>query len=156
MNYRLYTFVANHYLSPLQCGLQTAHVVGELSQMHFYRNIFERWAKVDKTIIICAAGNHKGVVDAFEQIRTITVIRADMHLPYSIFHEDEQSMNGMATACGIIVPERIYDAKEIPCVPAEFGFTGSYGFFDPDKFEWSVLSNEETELHKFLKSFRLA
>jgi len=30
-NYRLYSFVANHYLSPLQCGLQTAHVVGELS-----------------------------------------------------------------------------------------------------------------------------
>lgn len=38
MNYRLYTFVAHHYLSPLQCGLQTAHVVSEIaSKLHCIR-----------------------------------------------------------------------------------------------------------------------
>ena len=155
MNYRLYTFVANHYLSPLQCGLQTAHVVGELSREvwssdHRPFEVYVKWATVDKTIIICAAGNHAGVVETFTTLRNLSY---PLHFlaPTAIFHEDEQSMNGMATACGIIVPDRIYDAKPIPDFPYE-----GFGIYDEETFEWSVLSPPEAELHLFLKSFRLA
>ena len=109
MNYRLYTFVANHYLSPLQCGLQTAHVVSELSQFHpnvKQGEAFNRWARNDKTIIICGAGNHRGVVDCYSELDRLASALA---LPYGIFYEDEQSMNGMATACGVIVPQKYWD-----------------------------------------------
>lgn len=106
MNFRLYTFVANHYLSPLQCGLQTAHVVSELSRGHALssaRAAFDEWAAKDKTIIICAAGNHQGVLDCHAEL--VRTGDAALGCPVALFREDEQSMNGMATACGVIVPE---------------------------------------------------
>lgn len=147
MTYRLYTFVANHYLSPLQCGLQTAHVVGELSQKHYFRVTFERWAKIDKTIIICAAGNHKGVSEAFAFLEE-KAEENENGFPVAIFHEDEQSMNGMATACGIIVPEKIYDAG---------AFTGPWhgaiAWYNHRESRYELLNEEETALHKFIKGY---
>lgn len=123
MNFRLYTFVANHYLSPLQCGLQTAHVVSELSSCGFsfssQRETYEQWAAKDKTIIICGAGNHQGVLDCHaELMRTGDALG----LPVALFREDEQSMNGMATACGVIVPQRYWD------VTFEDGIENGLGF----------------------------
>lgn len=112
MQYRLYSFVAHHYLSPLQCGLQTAHVVSEMSR--YGNSIYTNWAENDKTIIICGAGNHAGVMEAFTQLRAHNnaLSHADIcdPLPQALFLEDEQSMNRMATACGIVVPARYYDA----------------------------------------------
>lgn len=110
MNYRLYSFVANAYLSPLQCGLQTAHVVSELSRVRpgtSQAKHFADWAAKDKTIIICAAGNHKGVIECFAELKRTG--GDALGLPVAIFNEDEQSMNGMATACGVIVPEKYWD-----------------------------------------------
>jgi len=153
MNYRLYSFVANHYLSPLQCGLQTAHVVGELAHRSnniepYIFHIFNEWSSKDKTIIICAAGNQAGVLNAFDELATM---QAAIELPIGLFREDEQSMNGMATACGIIVPEKIWGAEmlvdnednEVPYV-----FYTDTGFI--------ALSAEETVVHRFLKYFKLA
>lgn len=111
-NYRLYSFVANHYLSPLQCGLQTAHVVSEMTlwpdRTPKLEDAFGTWAREDKTIIICGAGNHRGVIDCFVELMRINTA---LLLPCAIFHEDEQSMNGMATACGVIVPQEYYDVE---------------------------------------------
>lgn len=112
MKYRLYSFVAHHYLSPLQCGLQTAHVVSNLSTQD--SEPYADWATFDKTIIICGAGNHAGVQEVFKQLRihnnAMSHIDVCDQLPQTIFFEDEQSMNNMATACGIIVPERFFGA----------------------------------------------
>lgn len=150
MNYRLYSFVANHYLSPLQCGLQTAHVVSELSNFKINTpeySVYNKWATVDKTIIICAAGNHAGVVSAFDTLKGMV---ATAEFPFAIFREDEQSMNGMATACGIIVPEKIYGAMEIAVG------SGRYVFGDTSCYDYINLTKEESKLAAFLKSFRLA
>lgn len=111
MNYRLYSFVANLYLSPLQCGLQTAHVVSEISRMpgqdgYMPSMPYMKWADNDKTIIICGAVNHKGVTSCFE---TLQPLASTLGLPCAIFHEDEQSMNSMATACGVVVPEKYWN-----------------------------------------------
>ena len=114
-NYRLYAFVANLYLSPLQCGLQTAHVVSEiahlvsLSPASLSSPSFNTWAREDKTIIICGAGNHQGVLDCWAELKRTAI---DTGLTCgAIFHEDEQSMNGMATACGVIVPQKYWDVQ---------------------------------------------
>lgn len=109
--FRLYTFVAGLYLSELQKGLQTAHVVSEMSQYKqssSQARDFNAWAREDKTIIICTAGNHKGVVDCWTELERIN---SALCLPAAIFREDEQSMNGMATACGVIVPKKYWDVK---------------------------------------------
>ncbi len=108
-NYRLYSFVANHYLSPLQCGLQTAHVVSEIvtNISNRHDGTFMDWAALDKTIIICGAGNHQGVLDCWAEIKCTGIDTGFM--PGAIFFEDEQSMNGMATACGVIVPQKYWD-----------------------------------------------
>lgn len=113
MNYRLYTFVANHYLSPLQCGLQTAHVVAEISRAPGHNGFipataYTQWADNDKTIIICGAGNHQGVLECWAELKR-TVIDTGI-MSGAIFYEDERSMNRMATACGVIVPERFWGA----------------------------------------------
>jgi hypothetical protein len=112
LNYRLYTFVANHYLSQLQCGLQTAHVVSELSQFKYntkQREAFDAWAQNDKTIIICGAGNHQGVLDCWAELQRTGI--GPGFVAGTLFREDEQSMNGMATACGVIVPECYWNTK---------------------------------------------
>lgn len=146
MNYRLYSFVAHHYLSQLQCGLQTAHVVGELTASCDQRDpkdTFFSWAEFDKTIIICGAGNHAGVMDAFQQFTAFNNLLPEA-LPLALFEEDIVSMNGMATACGLIVPDYYYDAtwdKDTGCY-----ITPSNGYY----------SEIEQQFVAFLKSFRLA
>lgn len=150
MNYRLYSFVANHYLSPLQCGLQTAHVVAEMTRE--YHPAFEDWASESKTIIICAAGNHGGVIKCYNNLRSFKLgIGGLDYSPISIFMEDMESMNCMATACGIIVPEFLYDAQPID-------ETGNYWSWLPEDsaIEPISLTEEQTEFCKYLKSFRLA
>lgn len=108
--YRLYSFVANGYLSPLQCGLQTAHTVSKMSQRYKANSaqgkVFGSWAQHDHTIIICGAFNHGGVVSCFEKLE---YFGEKLNLPTAIFNEDAESMNGMATACSIVVPRWYYD-----------------------------------------------
>lgn len=166
MNYRLYSFVANHYLSPLQCGLQTAHVVSELSTIcadeptAIKRTAFSHWAKNDKTIIICGAGNHKGVVDSYAALQNTA---AHLGMPVALFREDEQSMNGMATACGVIVPEQYWNVEFVDetshmdknghfvDVPGRWEHTTT----SPSMVRYSVTSLEG-QFISHLKSFRLA
>jgi hypothetical protein len=83
--------------------------------MSRYANpIYSDWAENDKTIIICGAGNHAGVMTAFKQLRAhnnvLSYVGVYEQLPLALFLEDEQSMNRMATACGIVVPDRFFDA----------------------------------------------
>ena len=113
-NYRFYSFVAGLYLSPLQCGLQTAHAVSEMYAHHVSYSgpmakrmkVFDEWAQSNKTIIILNALNSKGVIDVHLALRPF----APMYdLPLVIFNEDEQSLNGAATACGIVLPKKYYD-----------------------------------------------
>jgi hypothetical protein len=146
MAYRLYSFVAHHYLSQLQCGLQTAHVVGELAHLCDQRasaDSFFNWAEFDKTIIVCGASNQAGVLDAFQQFEILNE-RLHTALPLALFEEDVASMNSMATACGLIVPDRYYDAV---------WEAGNSCYVTS---EGGIYSEVEQEFVTYLKSFRLA
>jgi len=142
--FRFYSFVAHHYLSQLQCGLQTAHAVSEM--VHKMPSAllpqWMNWARYDKTIIICGAGNHQGVVDCYNRMVQLNDTGPlEQVLPVTLFHEDQQSMNCMATACGILVPARLYEATFVldTWVSAE-----------------GPLTREEKAKIEFLKSYRLA
>ena len=145
MQYRFYSFVANHYLSPLQCGLQTAHAVARMSVEPFVttQQQFKQWAEVDQVIIICGAGNQAGVVNCYETMLALNAAAPySDQLPVVLFREDQQSMNCMATACGILVPSSLYDAVDDPTVGWCNGNT--------------VLSYNQAAMAAFLKSYRLA
>jgi hypothetical protein len=163
--YRFYSFVANLYLSPLQCGLQTAHAVSEMANqvasqkgenLLDYRTFFD-WADRDKTIIICAATNHAGVMDAFAFFDTFGL---ELSLPVALFCEDGESMNGMATACGIVVPARywdvVYEEPEFTPGKARYVHAVKNIVGEVQQIVPYVEGSTEFEFIKKLKSYRLA
>ena len=100
-DYRAY-ILTNYYLSPLQCGLQSAHVVSEMSlKKHKH---YKQWATEDKTIIILNGGNSSQLV-FFEAFLDNQV---ENKYCWAAFREDEMSLNGALTAVGIILPSDVY------------------------------------------------
>jgi len=115
-NYRLYCFT-NMYLSAIQKGIQTAHVVSDISQYKQMNNVYVEWASSDKTIVVLEGGNQKNLLSI---ALSIEEFNNDLHLnnlqqfPYALFREDEDSLNDAVTAVGIILPESVYSlAKSI-------------------------------------------
>lgn len=103
---RLYTFI-NAYLSQIQQGIQTAHILGELINSHRTRaqdEFLGDWIQNHKTIIVCNGGNA-------QSIRDLTEFFKNKKNPYQFatFHEDGDSLDGALTGVGIILPETIYD-----------------------------------------------
>lgn len=117
-DFRLYTFM-NFYLSSIQQGIQTAHVVSEL--MHKYRGIssnswVDSWAGTHKTIIVCNGGmggiiqqEYRGLIDAG--------LNAFPHASFAEEHLAFGASNVM-TGFGIVLPSIIYNAKPIWTKPA--------------------------------------
>lgn len=145
-DYRLYSLVAGLYLSKIQCGIQTAHLVSEMS---LHRDeVYNEWASQDKTIIVLNALNHAIVSETHAQLEQLGSV---LGLPTGIFCEDEVSMNNMATATGIIVPAMLHQAELLKT---------------PDGVEVAVLRTEqadyvypeespEHQLVRLLKRFKL-
>jgi hypothetical protein len=94
----------NMYLSSIQQGIQAAHCVGEMTLEHTGNTMFEDWLSIHKTLICLNGGNNKSLNEFWE------LVRYQKQFPVAKFHEDEQSMAGMLTCVGIIVPEKIYGA----------------------------------------------
>lgn len=112
-NYRLYSFVNALYMKEIQWGIQTAHVIPEIYTKYtchegapsLEHGIIGDWASRDKTIIIL----NGGIYEDLRKIRALfTEVNADLRLPWAYFEEDQQSLGGILTAVGIIVPEYIY------------------------------------------------
>jgi len=161
---RLYSFAAAQYLSPLQVGLQTAHATAELSRRYGplcpRHALYGQWADEHKTIVILSAGNHAGVLRAFE---VLNQLGAELNLPSALFREDEESMSGMATACACIVPESFYNVMpfysdvQIPHSRStrrvHAGWEPGPGSSCQEAFD---LESPEGQFISFLKGFRLA
>lgn len=95
---RLYTFV-NYYLSSIQQGIQSAHIVGELSRLN--DPMYREWASTHKTIIVCNGGNNSDLYRLYAFFQTTS------EYPWAMFAEDTASLNGTLTGIGIIIPEFI-------------------------------------------------
>jgi len=105
---RLYTF-GNYYLSSIQQGIQAAHVVSELFMEYPDEQNLYDWAKHHKTMICLSGGNSDDLHNLYARL---AVIAAEFELPYTKFHEDEASLNGAITCCGIIVPMYFYEGAQ--------------------------------------------
>lgn len=118
-NYRLYTFI-NFYLSQIQQGIQTAHIVHELFMKYkdlVYRQyeveqvnarvVLHEWAANHKTIIVLNGGEGRAIAEMLEVTKRFG---EKMDLPFVDFHEDE-GLGNIRTGFGIVLPEEIFDAR---------------------------------------------
>ena len=118
---RLYSFV-NFYLSSIQQGIQTAHVLQELNntyrtirRTHPGREILHKWAESHKTIIALNGGDRASIEKTY--FRLFDLCPA-LGLPFGKFHEDNDSLGGIITSCCVVVPESLYAAvplKDLEC-----------------------------------------
>lgn len=137
---RLYSF-ANYYLSSLQQGLQTAHVVSELFAYYPHNDKLIDWATHHKTIIILNGGNSADLVSIGTKLG---VIGHQLNLPNAFFREDGESLNWSPTACGIIVPAHVYE------------FAAVRVFTEDNMHLYDTVTETEQELAAVLKSYPLA
>lgn len=110
MEYRFYGF-GNYYLSSLQQGLQSAHCIADMFVKYRKENLPQEtvyeWAQNHKTMVLLNGGNSLTLSEIHKFF--IELKDLGMDLPFSLFHEDEQSLNGALTYVGIVVPSEIYE-----------------------------------------------
>ena len=138
---RLYTF-CNFYLSSIQQGIQTAHIVSELSIQENNTDYVD-WATNHKTIIVLNGGNAQSLEQLYD--RLLKEFSAEFQVAY--FREDAQSLNGAITAVGILVPESVYEI-DLDQVDQSNQYP-DYGY-DADE------SNININLQKLIKEYRFA
>jgi len=167
-------FFVNSALSGIQKGLQIAHCVAEMgnkvakedvspediSAVGFaQRSWYFNWARDHKTIIVLEGGFHADLM----AIHNLFTDAAEVPLipVWAAFSEDEETMNGMMTCVGIILPERIYEVakwtREKTAIlrkdsPEEEGWR----LFGERSSEWNPYTNWEVELIKLINSCPLA
>jgi len=121
---RAYFFV-NSALSGIQKGLQVAHCAVEIGlkatltsdDFPELSRQYRRWRQDHKTIVVLEGGFHadlKKICELF--LHGVEGKRPGANpsdFPWAHFSEDEETMNGMMTAVGIILPERIYEAARV-------------------------------------------
>jgi len=100
--------VGNQYLSSIQQGIQAFHCLGEMVLDYGAADpTLTDWLANHKTLICLNGGNN-------ERLQSFYYFLVDENNPYLFtkFHEDEQSLGGIITCVGLIVPESIYNFKE--------------------------------------------
>ena len=115
---RFYSFT-NFMLSSIQQSIQGGHVSVELfvkygripvgargAELTKFNMLYD-WADDHKTFICLNGGNYKGVTDIarfFDDEKN--------PYPFAAFYEDLESLGGLMTSVGIVVPEKIYVLAE--------------------------------------------
>ena len=154
VEYRGYVFV-NRALSSIQKGVQGAHALVELTSKSEYQQstgpcafptacALDTWRALDKTLVFLDCGFHQEIL---EHYLTAASFCEKVELPHALFVEDDWTMNSMATAFAIVVPNTIYDIDLVEYETAKRRFS-------------SGMSEEsdpvEIEFCRFLKQFGLA
>jgi hypothetical protein len=111
---RLYTFI-NFYLSSIQQGIQSAHIVSELFMKYKFSSQtcalhIDEWAAVNKTIIVCNGG---GTAD----LKAGIAVAGATPYAWAPFYESGDCLSGALTGFGIILPEVIFSCRRSPSDP---------------------------------------
>lgn len=110
-------FFGNMYLSSIQNGIQSAHVVGELVVK--YRPTPQRIAVAQWKILIEWMDKHKTMVllnaGYGEELHSLHKFfnETDNPYPWAPFHESKEALDGAFTSIGIVLPERIYNTSKV-------------------------------------------
>ena len=153
--YRCYT-LTHFMLSSIQQGIQSGHAAMELVNKYYqpeplYKDDEERfdtllsWIREDKTIIALNGGNSEGLFEWYQFLN-----RPGYNtLPWVLFNEDENSLEGAMTSIAIIIPDRIYDF-DTATHPQCTNWGGMFNNVPPEFTAW------EWELFEKIKSAPLA
>lgn len=91
------------YISHIQKGIQTAHVVSEISSKYkSTQTAYDEWALNHKTIIVLNGGYGANLYTIEEQFAELN------QFPFASFNESQEALGGAITAVGIILPEWVY------------------------------------------------
>ena len=110
---RFYSFT-NWMLRPIQQGIQPGHAAVELFVKYtdpddVYNPAQEMmwdWARDHKTFICLNGGTNADLNELREFVQ-----QNENPFPWSMFCEDQESLAGIITSIGIILPPRMYDAS---------------------------------------------
>jgi len=146
---RGYVFV-NRALSSIQKGVQGAHAIVELFN-NDHNDLLYEWSSEDKTLIFLDCGFHQEILDNYT---TFSLLCDKLDLPHALFHEDEETMNTMATAFAGIIPSSIYeiDLLEYERQTRTF-YSNSFKTTKSPPYEDDP---PEIQLCRFLSQFKLA
>ncbi len=162
---RYYTFI-NFYLSSIQQGIQSAHVISDMFVK--YKNTPEMldrvydWAENHKVLITLNGGANEDIQNTYTQLDKLSH-KVSWILPVASFNEDEKSLGGVMTGCGVVLPQWIYEA-----IPAKNALylnipnikevnLESYVYIKDEQLMTEYVENSpEWELIKLVKSCPLA
>jgi hypothetical protein len=154
---RMYSIVL-YNISPIQQGIQTTHAVVEYAQAYFSTLQYQKWAQVDKTLIMLNGGSS---------------IKLKEHMDYLIDNQivdlaffKEPDLFGGITAFCFLADERIWDREKYPDRLApldgvELPGGGSivnaiHRVFDLEGFKEQIGGEKNFLLKEFLSKFRKA
>lgn len=105
-------FFGNMYLSPIQQGIQAAHVVTKLfvkygipCENSAAMDMLYQWGNHGVTKILLNGG-YQSNLDVIHN--ALGLLAPELGIPYAKFHEETDALNGALTCVGVIVPEEIY------------------------------------------------
>lgn len=108
-------FFGNMYLSSIQQGIQSGHVIADMFVKYFETSKFGyvpqlefliKWADEHKTMILLNAGYASEIHD----LGSFLIDNANS-FPWASFSESTEALDGAATSIGIILPEKIYNTS---------------------------------------------
>ena len=156
---RLYVFV-NFYLSSIQQGIQSAHVVHSLFTKYPDPILSKRsallweWARNHQTMIVLNGGANSDIREIFYTLEQLQHTRIG-NMPFESFREDEKSLGSVMTAVGVVVPERFFNAEK--GIDGTSYYTGLSEWPDgPDGVERFEIDTPEHTFIGMLKSCGLA
>lgn len=155
-------FFGNMYLSSIQQGIQSAHVLGEMFIKYtqpddMETEILYEWAKDHKTMILLNGGYSEAIRDLYQFLES-----AENPYPFAKFHEGIDALDGALTSVGIILPEKIYglDPKLIPDAQVFLATHNFFGYATTNPKTGHITSHEytkwELELIQRIGQFGLA
>jgi hypothetical protein len=109
-------FFGNMYISPIQHGIQAAHVVTKMFARYGRdhespaADVLYDWADVGVTKILLNGGYQSNLADVHS---IFEIVCPRLGIPYAKFHEEEAALNGALTSVGVVVPVEIYEIPEI-------------------------------------------
>lgn len=112
---RLYTFT-HFILRSIQQGIQSGHVSHAIVQKYIDDRKTSKELKALKEwlpqpTIICLNGGNSAELRAIWS--AVDNNASFLKLPYQIFCEDQETLDGIVTGCGVIIPQRLYDAAAL-------------------------------------------
>ena len=153
--FRFYCFT-HFMLSAIQHGIQTGHASVDLVVKYASGSFpnpalassVSDWARYDKTYVVLNGGNSAGLALVEDLLRA-----AQDRYPWVSFHEDHDSLCGLKTAVGVLLPKQIWDVRGSTDHEGRF----SYVHTTADGQEVGYYEgHEDFALIKMVKTARLA